>query len=82
MPETNRKRGLILAERLRNRIADHPFKHREKQPGGRLTSSIGLATYPENAAAAFALIEASDKALYEAKHGGRNRVCISSMKAG
>jgi diguanylate cyclase (GGDEF)-like protein len=81
MPETNRRRGAALAERLRNKIAGHPFKHREKQPGGRLTVSIGLATYPENASTALSLIEASDKALYEAKRGGRNMVCVSSRKA-
>lgn len=81
MPETNRRRGRILAERLRKMISDHPFQHREKQPGGRITVSVGLATYPDNAATPFALIEATDKALYEAKRGGRNRVCISSIKA-
>jgi len=80
MPETNRRRGLMLAERLCKTIANYPFKHRETQPGGRLTVSIGLATFPENAATAYSLIEASDKALYEAKRGGRNRVCISSIK--
>jgi diguanylate cyclase (GGDEF)-like protein len=82
MPETNRKRGQVLAERLRNTIAAHLFKYRERHPVGRLTVSIGLATCPDNANTPFALIEATDKALYEAKRAGRNRVCISSMKAG
>jgi diguanylate cyclase (GGDEF)-like protein len=80
MPETNRRRGRILAERLRKKISGHPFKRRERQPRGRLTVSIGLATYPDNAATPFELIEAADKALYEAKRGGRNRVCVSSQK--
>ena len=82
MPETDRKRGRILAERLRKVIAAHPFQHREKQSQGRITVSVGLATYPDNAATSFALIETADKALYEAKRGGRNRVCVSSIKAG
>jgi len=81
MPETNRRRGRILAERLRKMISNHPFQHREKLPKGRITVSIGLATCPDNAMTPFALIEASDKALYEAKRGGRNRVCVSSVKS-
>ena len=43
----------------------------------RVTCSIGVATYPKDAKTGSALFEITDKALYAAKHGGRNRVCTS-----
>ncbi len=44
----------------------------------RSTISIGIATFPEHGQTQSALIEAADKALYAAKHNGRNRVEISA----
>lgn len=82
MPETNRTRGKLIAERLRKAIADYPFKNAKQQPGGALNVSIGLASYPENAASPHDLIEAADRALYRAKSTGRNRVCISTKSGG
>src|ERR1041384_5249318 len=38
-----------LAERLRERVAEHNFPQGESQPGGRLTISIGVATCPDDA---------------------------------
>ena len=43
----------------------------------RSTISIGIATFPEQGQTRDTLIEAADKALYDAKHNGRNRVEIS-----
>ncbi|HUK57393.1 MAG TPA: diguanylate cyclase [Nitrospiria bacterium] len=80
MPETTRRRALILSERLRRRIAFHKFENARSQPNKRLTVSIGLASYPECAANAFDLIAEADKALYEAKRAGRNTVCVSTRK--
>ncbi|TAK08280.1 MAG: GGDEF domain-containing protein, partial [Candidatus Manganitrophaceae bacterium] len=78
MPETNRAKGKLIAERLRKAIADYPFRNVKQQPGGAITMSIGLASYPENAASPHDLIETADRALYRAKSTGRNRVCVST----
>lgn len=80
MPETDRNKAKRLAERLRKTMEAHEFEFREKQPGGRVTMSIGVASYPENAPSAFELVEKADKALYRAKEAGRNKVCISTEK--
>ncbi len=77
LPNTDRKGGLKVAEKLRRLIRNHPFPKRSSQPKRAFTVSIGLATYPEDSTDPEELIEASDKALYEAKRGGRDRVVAS-----
>ena len=43
-------------------------------PGGRLTVSLGVASYPEDVAHAPELVGRADQALYRAKNLGRNQV--------
>ena len=62
-----------LAEKIR-RPEVHAFPGEESQPGGALTVSAGVAAVPSDANDPSLLLEAADKALYAAKHGGRNRV--------
>jgi diguanylate cyclase (GGDEF)-like protein len=45
---------------------------------GKVTISIGLARFPIHGNTVEALLLAADKALYEAKHAGRNRVAVAS----
>ncbi len=79
--ETDLKGAQIAAERVRKAIESYPFEHREKQPLGVVSVSIGVACYPVNALTKSELIEAADEALYRAKEEGRNRVCMSERKA-
>jgi len=71
--ETDTKGAVQLANRIREALEAEVF-HTEL---GDLvvTLSVGVATYPQDAEEGGALFEASDKALYAAKHGGRNQVC-------
>ncbi|MBE3025579.1 GGDEF domain-containing response regulator [Janthinobacterium sp. BJB1] len=43
----------------------------------RLSTSIGIAIYPDDASSVESLLGAADTALYEAKRAGKNRFCCS-----
>jgi diguanylate cyclase (GGDEF)-like protein len=63
----------VAAERLRQAVATHEFR---TSWGERIRASlsIGVATSSETCADADALFRAADRALYESKQHGRNRV--------
>lgn len=64
-----------LAERLRSRIASHEVDAGQDQPV-RVTASFGIAVHRSGECSWAELIEAADRALYEAKTRGRNRVVL------
>jgi diguanylate cyclase (GGDEF)-like protein len=73
LPETPLPGAAALAESLRARVANHTFVFQgERIP---VTVSIGTALLGENDKVAADLIQRADEKLYEAKRGGRNRVC-------
>lgn len=75
LPETTSGDAFTLAERLRLRIARQNFTHEGKSL--RLTCSLGLATYPDDANKRQTLIMLADTAMYAAKHLGRNQTRIA-----
>jgi len=75
LPRTEKKEAFLIAERLRTDIEKQTFIHEEILPQKRLTVSIGLATFPEDAESPTELINASDKTLYQAKNKGKNITC-------
>jgi diguanylate cyclase (GGDEF)-like protein len=77
LPETDKEGAARLAERLRRRVQDEPFKLEETQPEGQLTISIGVACAPDDAETVSDFIDRADEMLYKAKNGGRNRVCVT-----
>jgi diguanylate cyclase (GGDEF)-like protein len=75
LPNVTAKGALESAERLRESVAAAPI-----HPGGPrkcVTVSIGVAMFPRDARGATSLLEAADRALYEAKRLGRNRVEVA-----
>ena len=72
-PETPLSGGLIIAERLRVVIGATKFLE-SQQIDARVSASIGLAAYPETAEDVRGLIASADRAMYEAKALGKNRV--------
>lgn len=75
LPEMSRADGRLGAERLRQIIEQTAIPGEEHMPGGRLTISLGLSVFPEDAQTSTTLLDRADRALYLAKNGGRNRVC-------
>jgi diguanylate cyclase (GGDEF)-like protein len=71
--------GEFVAERIRKRIESTVFTAEEHHLN--LTVSIGVASCPENATTIREFISAADKALYEAKRKGKNKVVVSEVKA-
>lgn len=78
MPETDILGAEQVAEELRILIEQNPFDIGNDQHIN-ITVSIGIATYPLDAQEVPLLVSAVDKALYKAKEGGRNRVCVYSL---
>jgi diguanylate cyclase (GGDEF)-like protein len=65
---TTEARAQILAEALRKQI----------QREVNVTVSVGVATAQNSKSEVSRMVGAADKALYEAKHAGKNRVCLAA----
>ncbi len=74
LPELSPEESFALAEDIRTMIESYPFAGREKQPGGKVTLTIGIANYPSAGEDAETLTNSADQALYRGKEQGRNRV--------
>jgi diguanylate cyclase (GGDEF)-like protein len=75
LPYTDKNEAYLIAERLRENIAKHPFVHQEILPKKVLTASLGLTSYPKDGTTSSQLLSYADKALYEAKAKGKNNTC-------
>jgi diguanylate cyclase (GGDEF)-like protein len=72
--------GALVAERLKVALASAPF---ETSAGPlRISASFGVSSTKQGYTDVDKLIEAADKALYEAKKNGRNRVEVAQGVAG
>ncbi len=69
LPGLGKARATLIAERIRNAVKKivHPV-------AGKITLSIGVASYPEDVSRESELIPLADRMMYEAKRSGRDRV--------
>jgi len=79
-PNTEEKIAAMLAESLRESIADHSFLKDVMQSSPKVTISAGVAVISKFRNKS-TLVKAADSALYEAKESGRNLVKVASGSA-
>jgi diguanylate cyclase (GGDEF)-like protein len=76
LPETDLQAAERVAERIRQAVERMVVPSGTDKPLPQVTVSLGIAMYPEHGKTLEELLKASDKALYESKHAGRNRVTV------
>jgi len=70
LPETDPTGGWVFAEKVRQTVAEQGMPGPE--PGS--TISIGVVSYPADGRTADALVGSADRAMYQSKRNGKNRV--------
>jgi diguanylate cyclase (GGDEF)-like protein len=80
LPQTPKDGAMVAAERIRIKMASHPYPNRESQPLKTVSLSGGVATFPDDGRTGTDLIAAADAALYRGKQAGRNRVMRAETK--
>lgn len=80
LPETDLEEARVLAERLRSVIAATPFRHDRLELV--VSASFGVAERHPDDPHIDNLLQRADKALYEAKRGGRNQVRLAARAPG
>ncbi|MGT4069950.1 UNVERIFIED_CONTAM: GGDEF domain-containing protein [Aeromonas hydrophila] len=73
MPDTTLDKAQRIAERLRAKVENH-----EMEKVGCITISLGIAYWSVNDGSLKETLKQADKALYEAKHQGRNCVVVAN----
>jgi len=77
LPETDQDGAKFLAERIRQNVEDIDFLYDDKKV--LLTVSLGVTTIHAYDSDYEQALNRADEALYQAKHEGRNRVCVQSL---
>ncbi|MDD5633778.1 MAG: diguanylate cyclase [Candidatus Omnitrophica bacterium] len=77
LPETDKVEAVNVAERIRQKVEETRFELDEPQTA-KITVSIGVVCFPEDATEKEPLLQKVDKALYQAKKSGKNRVYTAS----
>lgn len=94
LPETDARGATVLAQRLGAAVRDEPIVITPRGVGTtplagpgpdagqlpiRVTTSVGIAVYPEHALTPHALLDAADDALYAAKAAGRDTYRVATV---
>ncbi|MFH1812038.1 MAG: diguanylate cyclase [Pseudomonadota bacterium] len=82
LPETALDGGRIKAERLRQAVEQHPWSEVARDLDRPLTVSIGVSGYPEHGESIDSLLKHADRAPYQAKEMGKNRIVLAPRTSG
>ena len=75
LPNTGMEGAITRAAYLLEQVRKMEVPYREKTLS--VTISVGVAVYPQHGPGIRSVVEKADKALYQAKNGGRNRLAIA-----
>jgi len=78
LPDTSSEGAVVVAQRVRDRLAEHAFlasQHLDVH----LTASVGIATLPDVTTVPEDLLRAADEAMYRVKARGKNNYCLASL---
>jgi diguanylate cyclase (GGDEF)-like protein len=74
LSDTTKQSAVLLGERIKKILEEHPLSNTEDSPGSKLTVSIGIATFFEDTDTGEGLIRIAEEALEQARRTGGNRV--------
>jgi diguanylate cyclase (GGDEF)-like protein len=74
LPQTAVTEAGVIADRIRQRVSTTEFPHGKAQPLGQVTISVGVSTFTKNIDTSENIIAAADRALYQAKSLGKDRI--------
>ncbi|HSE19695.1 MAG TPA: diguanylate cyclase [Pyrinomonadaceae bacterium] len=74
LPQTGMVEAGAIADRIRQRVSTTEFPHGSAQPLGHVTISVGVSTFTKNIDTPENIIAAADRALYQAKSRGKDRI--------
>ena len=74
LPQTAVAEAGVIADRIRQRVSTTEFPHGKAQPLGHVTISVGVSTFSKNIDTPENIIAAADRALYQAKNLGKDRI--------
>lgn len=77
LPNSGQETAMEVALRIRIAVESQIVDTIKQLDGHTVTASLGVAVYNKHHKDLLALVESSDKALYEAKESGRNKVCLA-----
>ena len=80
LPHTNKQGANIAAQRLRESAAIMEVKNEKNAVIGKMTISVGVASFPEDGQTKEEIIKSADDALYKAKELGKNQVFLAEAK--
>lgn len=76
LPETELGDAARIAERLRKTICDTEYRTEQGELMGQVTISTGISSFSASRQIPLSIMETADRALYQAKTGGRNCVAV------
>ncbi len=77
LPDTDARRAVVSAERIRQALRAHGFL-KDAGHDVRLTASLGVSCYPQHGSTPQDLIQKADQAMYSVKERGKDAVCLAS----